>query len=129
MTTYYVSSNIGSDNNIGNSTAPFATLQAAANHTHAGDFVEVMNGTYTGRPGGAVLNITASGTASAPITYEAAPGQTPVIDSSGTWHGIHIAASYINVKGFTVVGDAADYNLVKPWRGIRPTTRTSMGAA
>ena len=117
MTTYYVSANIGSDNNIGTSSAPFATLQAAANHTHAGDFVEVMNGTYTGRPGGAVLNITASGTASAPITYEAAPGQTPVIDSSGTWNGINIAASYINVEGFTVVGDAADYNLSQALAG------------
>ena len=87
MTTYYVSANIGSDNNIGSSTSPFATLQTAANHTHPGDFVEVMNGTYTGWPGGDVLAITTSGTAGAPITYEAANGQTPIIDSSGSWNG------------------------------------------
>ena len=66
MTTYYVSSNIGSDNNAGTSTTPFATLQAAADHTHAGDRVEVMNGTYTGWPGGNVLDVNTSGTASAP---------------------------------------------------------------
>ena len=36
-----------------------------------------------------------SGTATAPITFEAAPGQTPVIDSSGGWNAINIEASYI----------------------------------
>src|ERR1700733_8523439 len=114
MTTYYVSSEIGSDNNAGTSaTAPLATLQDAANLVKAGDTVEVMNGTYTGNApgGGDVLDITTSGTASAPITFEAAPGQTPVINSSGGWNAINIEASYIVVKGFTVVGDAANYTL------------------
>jgi parallel beta-helix repeat protein len=112
MTTYYVSSAIGHDNNAGTSaTAPLASLQAAANLVKPGDTVEVMNGTYTGWPGGDVLHITTSGTASAPITFEAAPGQTPVIDSAGCWTGIKIQASYINVKGFTVVGGAANYTL------------------
>ena len=52
-----------------------------------------------------------SGTAIAPITFEAAPGQKPVIDSSGGWNAIDIQASYIVVSGFTVVGGAANYNL------------------
>ena len=64
-----------------------------------------------------VLNITTSGTASAPITFEAAPGQTPVIDSSGAWNAINIEASYIVVKGFTVVGDAANYTLSQALAG------------
>jgi hypothetical protein len=107
MTTYYVSSITGSDNNAGtSSSAALATLQDAANLVKPGDTVLVMNGTYTGPAGGTVLNITTSGTASAPITFEAAPGQTPVIDSSGTWNGIDIQASYIVINGFTVVGDA-----------------------
>jgi len=118
MTTYYVSSVSGQDNNAGTSaTAPLATLQAAANLVKPGDTVEVMNGTYTGPAGGSVLNITTSGTASAPITFEAAPGQTPVINSSDTWHGINIQASYINVKGFTVVGNAANYTLSQALAG------------
>ena len=108
MTTYYVSSGLGNDNNAGTSaSAPFATLQVAADHTHPGDTVLVMNGTYTTNPGGDVLSITTSGTASAPITFMAAPGQTPVIDSSECWQGILISASYIVVDGFTVVGNAA----------------------
>ena len=53
------------------------------------------------------LRITTSGTAGAPITFEAAPGQHPVIDSSGDWNAINIQASYIVINGFTVVGNAA----------------------
>src|SRR3984885_7397547 len=112
MTTYYVSSITGSDNNAGTSaSAPFASLQAAANVVKPGDTVQVMNGTYTAPFYADALDITTSGTATAPITFEAAPGQTPVIDSSGGWNAINIEGSYIVVKGFTVVGDAADYTL------------------
>src|SRR5208337_1967103 len=60
---------------------------------------------------GDVLDITTSGTASAPITFEAAPGQTPIINSSGSWNAINIEASYIVLNGFTVVGDAANFTL------------------
>src|ERR1700690_2456318 len=113
MTTYYVSSITGSDNNAGtSSTAPLATLQDAANLVKPGDTVLVMNGTYTSPgSGGDVLDITTSGTASAPITFEAAPGQTPVIDSSGAWNAVNIEASYIVLSGFPGVGDAANYTL------------------
>src|ERR1700691_3821850 len=112
MTTYYVSSEIGSNNNAGTSqSAPLASLQAAANVVKPGDTVQVMNGSYTAPFYSDALDITTSGTASAPITFEAAPGQTPIIDSSGGWNAINIEASYIVVKGFTVVGDAANYTL------------------
>jgi Right handed beta helix region/Protein of unknown function (DUF642) len=118
MTTYYVSSIIGSDNNAGTSaTVPLASLQAAESLVRPGDTVEVMNGTYTGPAGGDVLTITTSGTASAPITFEAAPGATPIIDSSGTWQAIEIEANYITINGFTVVGDAANYTLTQALAG------------
>src|SRR6478672_4244109 len=113
MTVYYVSSIIGSNNNAGTSaTAPLASLQAAANLVKAGDTVEVMNGTYT-NGGNDVLTISTSGTAGAPITFEAAPGATPIIDSSGAWQGIEINASYITINGFTIVGNAANYTLAQ----------------
>ena len=118
MTTYYVSSIVGSDNNTGvSASAPLASLQAAEALTKPGDTVEVMNGTYTGPAGGNVLTISTSGTASAPITFEAAPGATPVINSSGEWQGIEIDASYITINGFTIVGDAANYNLASATAG------------
>jgi hypothetical protein len=120
MTTYYVSSIVGSDNNAGTSaSAPLASLQAAADLVKPGDTVEVMNGTYVGNApgGGDVLDIATSGTASAPITFEAAPGQTPVINSSGGWNAIDVTASYIVVKGFTVEGDAANYTLAQATAG------------
>ena len=121
MTTYYVSSEIGSDNNAGTSAAaPFATLQVAANHTAPGDTVLVMNGTYTS--GDPVLQITTGGTASAPITFAAAPGQTPVIDSSGNWNAIDIRAPYIVINGFTVVGNAASITLQQALANASPGT-------
>src|ERR1700761_101508 len=114
MTIYYVSSIIGSDSYSGTSaTSPLATLQAAESLVRPGDIVEVMNGTYTGPSFGDVLTITTSGTASAPITFEAAPGATPIINSSGAWNAINIEASYIVVKGFTVVGGANNYTLTQ----------------
>jgi parallel beta-helix repeat protein len=115
MTVYYVSSVFGSNENAGTSAAaPLATLQAAADLTAPGDVVEVMNGTYSNPSGngGALVTITTSGTAAAPITFEAMPGQTPIIDSSGNWSGIAIVgASYIDVQGFDIVGDAQNITL------------------
>ena len=129
MTTYYVSSEIGSNNNAGTSTtAPLATLQAAADRVQPGDTVEVMNGTYTGPQAGAVVDITTSGTASAPITFEAAPGQKPVINSSGCWNAIKIEASYIGVNGFTVEGDAANYTLSQALAGYSTGSANLDGA-
>ena len=118
MTIYYVSSILGSNNNAGTSaTSPLASLQAASALVRPGDTVEVMNGTYTAPGYGDALDITTSGTASAPITWEAMPGQTPIVNSSGGWQGINIEASYIVVKGFTVVGDAANYTLAQALSG------------
>ncbi|MBV9655854.1 MAG: right-handed parallel beta-helix repeat-containing protein [Acetobacteraceae bacterium] len=110
MTTYFVSPT-GKDTNAGTSAAQsLATIQAAADRTKPGDVVEVMSGIYS-RPtsGGYVVDITKSGTASAPIVFEAAPGQHPVIDSSNQWAGIEVdGSSFITVQGFEVTGDAAN---------------------
>jgi hypothetical protein len=129
MATYYVSSEIGNNDNAGTSaTAPLATLQAASNLVKPGDTVEVMDGTYTGPAGLSVLDITTSGTASAPITFEAAPGQTPVINSSGSWFGIDVRASYIVINGFTVAGDAANYTLGQALAGYSTSNASLDGS-
>ena len=49
---YYVST-AGSDSNSGNQSAPFLSIQHAANVVNPGDTVIVENGTYT-NPGGTV---------------------------------------------------------------------------
>ncbi|GHH43920.1 hypothetical protein GCM10017774_42410 [Lentzea cavernae] len=112
-TTYFVSPS-GSDNNAGTSAAqPFKTIQKASDSTNPGDVVQLMNGTYretgTGRD---VLNITRSGTADAPITYQAFPGHKPVLNPVTGWHGIRITgASHIKVSGLEVAGDSTSINL------------------
>ena len=113
--TYYVSGT-GSDSNDGLTQATaFLTLQHAANLTQPGDTVYVMNGTYTGSCAGCdPLVISTPGTASAWITYAAYPGQTPVI-SFNSWDGIlfQATAAYIQVSGFTVVGNSYNVTLAQ----------------
>jgi hypothetical protein len=104
-TTWYVAGT-GSDSNSGTTiAAPFATLQHAADMTSPGDIVMAFSGTYVVPCIGCdVLDINISGTQAAPITYQAYPGQRPVIDFKRGWGGINIRANYIIVSGFHVRG-------------------------
>ena len=99
---YYVSKN-GSDNNSGSFTAPWLTIQHAANTVTAGATVYVETGVYNES-----VNFPASGTASNYITFENYPGQSAVIDGtgltpSGTQGLVNIVnQSYITVSGFEI---------------------------
>ncbi|MGC4945660.1 hypothetical protein ACLQ2N_05490 [Streptomyces sp. DT224] len=107
-TTYYVSPS-GDDGNAGTSvSAPFRTLQKAADVTGPGDTVSIMNGTYTERPGGSdVVVISRSGRAGAPITYRAYPGHHPVINPVAAWNGIRVnGASHITLQGLEIKGNS-----------------------
>ena len=86
LATYYVSPS-GVDVNPGSLAAPFRTIQRAANAARAGDVVTVRAGVYreTVRP-------PRSGTAAAPITFQAYPGEQVTVsgaDVVGGWsaHG------------------------------------------
>ena len=68
----------GSDNNPGSLGSPWRTIQHAANSVSAGATVYVMGGVYNES-----VNFPASGTASAPITFQNYSGQTAVIDGTG----------------------------------------------
>jgi hypothetical protein len=109
--TYYVST-AGSDGNPGTIGAPWLTIQHAANTVTAGATVYVFGGVYD-----EAVNFPASGTASAPITFESYPGQTAVIDgtnvtcctsnppSSGNdTQGLVtiVNQSYVTVSGFEI---------------------------
>jgi hypothetical protein len=104
-TTWYVAGT-GHDSNTGTRlSAPFRTLQKAADQTRAGDIVMVLNGTYSVPCKGCdVVDISTSGTASAPIIFQAYPGQSPLVDAKDAWNGINISANYITVAGFEVEG-------------------------
>lgn len=99
-TTYYVAST-GVDTNAGSSTAPWRTLQRAANAVHAGDTVRVRAGTYAGFVLG--WDFAQNGTATAAITFQADPGVVINTRNAKTADGINLeGCSYIVVTGFTV---------------------------
>ncbi len=123
--TYYVSPT-GNDANSGTSlSSPFLTLQHAADLTNPGDIVYAMSGTYT-TSSTYVLWITRSGTPNAWITYQAYPGQHPVIqvgNNTWSWAGIAVSApspnngvtstGYIVISGFEVIGNNANVSWAK----------------
>ncbi len=113
--TYYVSG-AGSDSADGLSIATaFLTLQHAADLTQPGDTVYVMDGTYTNScPDCPVVAINNPGAPNNWITYEAYPGQTPVLSFNG-WEGFLFpaTAAYIEVNGFTIIGNNANVTLAQ----------------
>ncbi|HEY1255501.1 MAG TPA: right-handed parallel beta-helix repeat-containing protein, partial [Terracidiphilus sp.] len=72
-TTYYVSPT-GSDTAPGTLTQPFATVQHGVNQMLAGDTLTLRAGNYHEN-----VTVAASGTASAPITLAAYPGETTTL--------------------------------------------------
>ena len=100
--TFYVSKS-GSDKNSGSFTAPWLTIQHAANSVKAGATVYVEAGVYNES-----VNFPASGTAADYITFTHYPQQTATIDGTGlgvngTQGLINIVnQSYIRINGFEI---------------------------
>jgi chitodextrinase len=100
--TYYVSPS-GSDSSSGSISAPFRTIQKAANIVNPGDTVYVRGGIYNQR-----VTLTRSGSSNGGfITFQNYPGETPILDVNNTgisdqpmFGGKHVA--YIKVIGFTI---------------------------
>lgn len=96
--TYYVAED-GNDAASGDMTAPWATLQQAADTVVAGDEVVVLPGSYVG------FYLDASGSPGAEITFSAQPGVLVTEENSQTPDGINLeGASHVVVEGFTVNG-------------------------
>ena len=102
---YYVSPT-GSDSGPGSAAQPWLTLQDAANHVQAGDTVDVAAGTYAGFVMGWDTPI--SGTASAPITFNAAAGTVINARDNKTPDGIDLepGCNDITIQGFTIENPA-----------------------
>lgn len=95
-TTLYVngSSAACTDSGAGGQSAPFCTIQAAANAANAGDTVLITGPEFVGTP----LTLARSGTASAPIVFE----------STGPRYGtgpVDITGSYVELSGAEVSGN------------------------
>jgi hypothetical protein len=102
--TYYVSTS-GLDTNAGTLSAPWRTIQHAANTVHAGDTVQVRAGTYN-----EIVTMTTSGNAtSGYITFQNYPGEAPVVDGTGLVAGgqtglfsLEGTFNYIIIQGFEI---------------------------
>ena len=92
----------GSDGNPGTSTAPWQTIQHAADVMNPGDTVIVNDGVYTG--GTSVFTVSRSGTASAWLVFRAAHRWGAVIDgqNNSSTMGVNISGNYVHVEGFEV---------------------------
>jgi hypothetical protein len=98
--TRYVSTE-GDDSGPGTEAHPWASFQKAAEGAQPGDVVCFAGGVY----GAGETHLTLSGTAEAPITFRAAPGQSPVLDGEGEAGGILIldaGSSYLRISGFSL---------------------------
>ena len=108
-TTYYVSQCAGTTG-TGTQADPFCQIQqAAAVATVPGDTVVIEPGNYTGE-----VDITASGTAAAPITFELDPTVPKAIVGYATLHGTNqthglslSGASYIDIEGIYAMESAS----------------------
>jgi hypothetical protein len=98
MADLYVSTS-GSDSNDGSQNAPFRTIAAASQAAQPGTTVHVAAGTYDGG-----FTTSASGTASAPITYESDGAR--IVDGGSAPDGMAWwnKGDYVDVKGFEIDG-------------------------
>ena len=91
---YYLSPS-GSDSAAGSYAAPWKSISAAASKMKAGDVAYLRGGTYSGQ-----AQISVSGTAAAPITFTAFPGESPLVVEPATSQGadldtVRVLGSYV----------------------------------
>jgi hypothetical protein len=87
----------GSDDNPGTTEAPWLTIQHAADAAQPGDTVCIAGGDYWAE---GELRFSGSGATDSPITFTAAPGETPTVQALTLDPG----ASYLGLVGFAVQG-------------------------
>jgi len=104
-TTFYVSGELGNNNNNGFSEAnPFLTIQTAADLTRPGDTVFIMDGVYTNDNMYNVFSIVNWGVEDAWITYTAFPGHHPKLKFN-SFDGIGVfGACYVEISGLEIQG-------------------------
>jgi parallel beta-helix repeat protein len=104
----YVVAPGGDDGNPGTEAAPWRTIGHGISQLQPGDNLLVRDGTYGTVGNGQAINIqNMSGSAGAPITIAAYPGEHPKLVGGG-WQVVRVyQANYIDIRGFNVEGTAA----------------------
>jgi hypothetical protein len=92
----------GDDSNPGTAEAPWQTVQHAADTAEPGNTVCIHAGTYSAEEGGSAVIFSRSGTADAPITFAAAPGETVTFQGGNESLVLAPGASHLRLIGFTV---------------------------
>jgi hypothetical protein len=94
----------GDDANPGSLSAPWRTIQKAVDSVSAGATIYIRDGTYS------PFTMRRSGTASAPITLAAYPGEKPIVDGrdAATYTARLSGVSNVRVIGLTVQGGYAE---------------------
>ncbi len=94
----------GSDSNPGTQTAPWRTIQHAADTVHAGSTVNVRGGVYE-----ELLSVTSSGNATdGYVTFRSYPGETAILDAGHFTPSARSAIvtiqnkSYVRIEGFEI---------------------------
>jgi len=99
---HLVVSPLGDDTASGSASAPWKTLQHAANSALPGDVVEVMAGNYSG------FSLTSRGSAVAPITFRADPGAAITSPGPDGLDGITLQSNNVEITGFQIAGMPRD---------------------
>jgi parallel beta-helix repeat protein len=109
LSTYYVAPG-GSDSSPGTLAQPFATVNQGVSVLTPGDTLYLRGGTYNE----ALLNDIPSGTATAPVTISAYPGEAVTLQApaSGYGRGIDLSGSfqYIRILNLTLDGSLTTGN-------------------
>lgn len=106
--TYYVSPS-GNDSNSGSISAPFKTIQKAANIVNPGDTVIVRDGTYTDTDSNNyIVKLSRGGTSSNWITFKSENKWGAVLDGQNNTTGygwaLTAGSQYVRIEGFEVKG-------------------------
>jgi hypothetical protein len=100
-TTFYIATT-GSDTNAGTSaSSPFLTIQKCASVAVAGDTCQIASGIYR-----ETVTPAHSGTASAPITFTAAPGARVTVDGTDAVTGWALDSGHVYKTAVTLAGSA-----------------------
>lgn len=81
----------------------YCSRATAMSSAVAGDVVYFKGGTYTMAAYGTGIAPVNSGSVGSVITFQAAPGETPIINGASTAYGLYLSGdSYIKIDGFTI---------------------------